>query len=275
MTPYDLTTAAPTRVVGIVNVTADSFSDGGDFLDTAAAVAHGRSLAADGAHLVDVGGESTRPGAQRVPVDVELARVVPVVAALADEGIPVSVDTMRAQVAAACVDAGAVAVNDVSGGLADPDMLAVVAQREVAYIAMHWRRHSATMDRAARYDDVVADVLRELGARRDAALAAGIAPDLLILDPGIGFAKTAGHNWTLLRHADSFAALGHPVLWGVSRKRFLSPLTDPPLSPRQRDTPSAVLTAHLAAGGVWGVRVHTVREHLAAVEVARRLEGEG
>jgi dihydropteroate synthase len=249
-------------VMGVVNVTPDSFSDGGLWFEPAAAIAHGRALVADGADLVDVGGESTRPGAERPSVDEELRRVLPVVEALADEDVLVSVDTMRAEVAGRALDAGAIAVNDVSGGLADPDMVPLVADRGCPYVAMHWRGHSTQMQSRAVYDDVVKDVCDELAARRDAILAAGVARDRLVLDPGLGFAKHAPHNWTLLAHLDALVALGQPVLVGASRKTFLGRIRVPeagtPRPPADRDVATAVTSVVCAQGGVWGVRVHDV-----------------
>ncbi|WP_370250046.1 dihydropteroate synthase [Nocardioides sp.] len=267
--------------MGVVNVTPDSFSDGGRFLATDAAIAHGRALLAQGADIVDVGGESTRPGATRPLVAEELSRVLPVIEALAEAGARVSVDTMRAEVAAAALAAGATIVNDVSGGLADPAMLATVAARpEATYIAMHWRAHSDRMQDLAVYDGpggVVAAVLTELGARRDAALAAGIAPDRLVLDPGLGFAKRGEHNWDLLTGLDAVQGLGQPLLVGASRKAFLGALlADADGAPRpapERDTATHALTLLLARRGVWGVRVHDVRGTRDVLEVWRRLEG--
>ncbi|HET6153891.1 MAG TPA: dihydropteroate synthase, partial [Marmoricola sp.] len=196
--------------MGVVNVTPDSFSDGGRYADVDAAVAHGLDLVAHGADLLDIGGESTRPGATRPLVAEELARVIPVITELAAAGARVSVDTMRAEVAAAALEAGAVLVNDVSGGLADPGILGVVAGAGAAYVAMHWRAHSSEMQARATYDDVVAEVRDELAARIEAALAAGIAADRLAIDPGLGFAKTAEHNWQLLRCLDGLDVLGYP-----------------------------------------------------------------
>lgn len=263
-------TGMRTLVMGILNVTPDSFSDGGAWATPDAALAHGLELAASGADLVDVGGESTRPGADRVPEAVELARVLPVVAGLADAGIVVSVDTTRAGVADACVRAGATWVNDVSGGLADPEMLGVVAASEAGYVAMHWRGHSARMQQLAHYGDVAAEVADELAERRDAALAAGIAPDRLVLDPGIGFSKEPAQNWELLRGFAALEALGCPILLGVSRKRFLGELLADAAGPRPplgRDAATAALTTLFAARGVWGVRVHDVRASADAVRV--------
>jgi dihydropteroate synthase len=264
-------------VIGVLNVTPDSFSDGGRFIadergSVDAAVAHGVRLRADGADFVDVGGESTRPGAQRVDADEEIRRIRPVIAALTAEGVPTSVDTYRAEVAAAGLAAGAVVVNDVSGGLGDPLMASVVADAGCPWILMHWRGHSAAMAQLAHYDDVVVEVNRELAARVDAALAAGVDASALIIDPGLGFAKTAAHNWTLLNHLESTLELGLPVLIGASRKSFLgSVLAGPDGAPRavdDRENATTALTAYVASRGVWGVRVHNVR---ASVDAARTI----
>ncbi|WP_370288586.1 dihydropteroate synthase [Nocardioides sp.] len=265
--------------MGVVNVTPDSFSDGGRYVDPEAAVAHGRDLLAQGADILDVGGESTRPGATRPLVDEELGRVLPVISALAAEGARVSVDTMRAEVAARAVEAGASIVNDVSGGLADPAILDVVADAGVTYVAMHWRAHSEHMQRWARYDGpggVVAAVRDELAARVEAALAAGIGAERLVLDPGLGFAKLAEHNWQLVRRLDVVASLGLPLLVGASRKTFLGHLlADAEGAPRpvgEREAAGVALTALLAAGlggaPVWCLRVHDVRAHVDALAVA-------
>lgn len=263
-----------TRVVGVLNVTPDSFSDGGRYVDADAAVAHGLELAAEGAAVVDVGGESTRPGADRVSARDERARVLPVVAALAAAGVAVSVDTMRAEVAVEAVEAGAVMINDVSGGLADPAMLGAMAGRDVVYVAMHWRGHSDRMQQRATYDDVVGEVAGDLGRRAERALAAGIRSDRLVLDPGIGFGKTADHNWQLLRAVEQFQSLGFPVLWGVSRKGFLAPVgPGRPRTPRERDVATVALTSLLAARGVWGVRVHAVADNAVAVAAATAMGG--
>lgn len=263
------------RIMGVVNVTPDSFSDGGLWDTPAAAVAHGLQLKARGADVIDVGGESTRPGADRVDEATELARVVPVVAELSAAGVIVSVDTTRASVAAESVMAGASVVNDVSGGLADPDMLTAVAESQVTYIAMHWRGHSRTMQDHASYVDTVAEVVRELAERRDAALAAGIAADRLVLDPGLGFSKTADHNWQLLQNWSVLEQLGHPLLLAASRKRFLGALlgSDEALRPAtERDVATAALAALLAARGLWGVRTHEVQATADALAVAARME---
>ncbi|MGH3670914.1 MAG: dihydropteroate synthase [Pseudonocardiaceae bacterium] len=265
---------APGRcaVVGVVNVTPDSFSDGGRYLHPDAAVAQGLALHAQGADLIDVGGESTRPGAHRVPARVEIARVVPVLRELAARGVPCSVDTTRAAVAEAALEVGAVIVNDVSGGLADPAMAWTMASCRAPWILMHWRGHSDRMDQLASYSDVVAEVRAELVARVDAAVFAGVDPGALVLDPGIGFAKTAAHNWQLLSRLDVLIELGFPVLVGASRKRFLgSLLADEAGSVRSfegRDAATAAVSALAAAAGAWGVRVHDVAGSRDAVAVA-------
>ncbi len=259
--------------MGVVNVTPDSFSDGGVWLEPAAAIAHGLSLRDEGADMVDVGGESTRPGAERPTLEDELARVIPVVTELAADGVVVSVDTMRADVARQAVAAGARLVNDVSGGLADSQMLAAVAQLEVPFIAMHWRGPAASMQDRATYDEVVADVCRELRGRVEAVLAAGIAPDRFALDPGLGFAKTGEHNWGLLAHLGSLLELGFPLIVGASRKAFIGTLLAEDGQTRPvdaRDHASAAISTLAAAGGAWCVRVHDVPSSLDAVKVASR-----
>ncbi|MEU3494701.1 dihydropteroate synthase [Kitasatospora cineracea] len=264
-------------VMGVVNVTPDSFSDGGMWLDPAKAVAHGLDLVARGADLVDVGGESTRPGAVRVTEAEELRRVVPVVTELARAGVVVSVDTMRAGVAAAAVAAGARVVNDVSGGLADPEMAGVVADTGAPFVVMHWRGQSADMDALAVYGDVVADVVRELTVRVEELLGAGVKQEQLILDPGLGFAKTGAHNWALLGRLDALTALGRPVLVAASRKRFLGTLLADPetgeLRPaRQRDDATAAVSVLSAKAGAWAVRVHDVSGTADAVRVVAAWE---
>jgi len=259
-------------VMGVLNVTPDSFSDGGRFLDAAAAVEHGRLLHSRGADLVDIGGESTRPGAQRISVDEECARVLPVIEGLVALGVPVSIDTMRAATARAAVAAGACVVNDVSGGLADDEMYRTVAALQVPYVVMHWRGHSDRMANLAAYEDVVAEVHRELRVRVDEAIADGIASTSVIVDPGLGFAKEADHNWQLLSKLPSLQALGYPLLLGASRKRFLgSVLADAEGAARpveERDAATDAITAIAAAMGVWGVRVHDVGGSSDAVRVA-------
>jgi len=270
-------------VMGVLNVTADSFSDGGRYLDPAAAIARGRALAAAGADIIDVGGESTRPGAHRVPAEVEAGRVVPVIAELAGSGVTCSVDTTRAEVADAALRAGALIVNDVSGGLADPEMASVVAAAGVPWILMHWRGHSADMDTLAHYRNVVDEVRAELLDRVEAAVSAGVAESAIVLDPGLGFAKTAEHNWALLRLLPQLTGLvgpgwGFPVLIGASRKRFLGALladASGPRPPDGREAATAAISALAAAAGAWGVRVHEVSASLDAVRVAAATTGSG
>lgn len=270
-----LPTADPPRclVMGVLNVTPDSFSDGGRYAEADGAIAHGLRLRAAGADLVDVGGESTRPGADRVAEADELARVLPVVTGLTAQRVAVSVDTMRASVATAAVAAGAVLVNDVSGGRADPDMHRRIAELDVGYVLMHWRAHSGEMQQHTAYDDVVGEVTDELRQQLGAAYAAGIAPERIAVDPGIGFSKTAEQNWTLLAGLDALHTLGHPVLVGTSRKGFLGELLGAQGTPRpapQRDDATVATTALAAAAGAWCVRVHEVTANADAVRVSAR-----
>jgi dihydropteroate synthase len=259
-------------VMGVVNVTPDSFSDGGRYFEPEAAIAHGVELLEAGVDYLDIGGESTRPGARRVTVDEELRRIMPVIEALAREGATISVDTMRAQVARQAVDAGAVIVNDVSGGQADPEMIPFVASAQVPYILMHWRGHSVDMNSRAVYEDVVAEVRYELSEHVERAVSGGIALDRIILDPGLGFAKTAVHDWALVGHLDALHSLGRPLLIGPSRKRFLGRLlAGPDGEPRpapDRDVATIALAALVAAHGAWAVRVHAAAEAIDAVRVA-------
>ncbi len=263
-------------VMGVLNVTPDSFSDGGRYTDLEDAVAHAVALRADGADIVDVGGESTRPGAIRINADTEIARVVPVIRELVAAGVPVSIDTTRAAVAAAAVETGAVLVNDVSGGLADADMGRVVADAGCPWVLMHWRGHSDRMADLAIYHDVVAEVCAELRDRTEEALKAGVAPDKIIVDPGLGFAKTAQHNWLLSAHLDAIVALGYPVLFGSSRKSYLGRLlAGPDGAPRpvsEREAATLATTVLAVAAGVWGVRVHDVRSSVDAIAVWRATE---
>jgi dihydropteroate synthase len=258
-------------VMGVLNVTPDSFSDGGHHDTVEAAVAHGLHLAVAGADYVDVGGESTRPGAHRVDPDEELRRVLPVVAELARLEVAVSIDTTRASVATAALAAGAVMVNDVSGGLADPAMAAVVADAGVPWVLTHRRGDSRDMYAEATYDDVVADVRRELCQRVDAALAAGVAAERIVVDPGLGFAKQPEHDLALLAGLDRIIELGFPVLVGASRKRFLGALLaspdGQPRPPDQRDRATLATSVLAARAGAWGVRVHDVAGSADAVRV--------
>ena len=251
-----------TLVMGILNVTPDSFSDGGEYLDPAKAIARGLEMVDEGATIIDVGGESTKPGAERVTLEEELTRVIPVVHALAKAGVKVSVDTMRAETAAMAVAAGASIINDVSGGLADPAMHATAAALKVQYICMHWRGQSKEMDSLAVYDDVVTDVINELTKQVASALLAGVEPTKLVVDPGLGFAKNAEQNWEILRNIDKFKELGFPILVGGSRKRFLGGE-----NPSERESSSIALTTWLATKHIWGVRTHSVKPHVDAIKV--------
>lgn len=262
--------------MGVVNVTPDSFSDGGRWFDTATAVEHGELLLSQGADLLDVGGESTRPGAARPDEAEEMRRVVPVVRELAAVGACVSVDTMRASVAHAAVEAGAAIINDVSGARADVAMTRVAAETGAGFVAMHWRGHSVDMQQRTVYDDLVGDVVCELTTSVEALLAAGVAQERIVVDPGFGFAKTGEQNWQLLSRMDEFDVLGLPVLWGTSRKTFLGRVGRPPelvaadgvIAPAERDAATAATSVLAAQHGAWGVRVHDVPSTLAALDVA-------
>ena len=243
-------------IMGILNVTPDSFADGGKHNEFDAALARGLEMIQEGVDIIDIGGESTRPGADRVSEAEEIARTIPVITELAKHGVKISIDTMRASTAEAAISAGASIINDVSGGLADPLMLQTAARLQVPYIAMHWRGQSKDMNSKAIYTDVVMDVISELQERITAALDAGIDPNNLIIDPGLGFAKEADHNWAIIDAVDDFVALGYPVLIGASRKRFLG--GD---SPDEREQATIDLTKRLASTGVWAVRVHSVKPH--------------
>jgi len=261
--------------MGVLNVTPDSFSEAGRFFDADAAILQGHALVASGADIVDVGGESTRPGAERVDATEEQRRILPVISALSAGGVYVSVDTMRGETVRAALDAGARMVNDVSGGLADPTLPSLVAEAGVPYVVMHWRGHSADMQSKAEYGDVVTEVCDELTARVDAVVAAGVDPSGLVIDPGIGFAKTAAHNWALLAQLDRLVALGPPVLVGASRKSFLGTLLADEDGPRpvdERDDATAAITTMSAAAGVWGVRVHEVAASADAVRVVAAIQ---
>ncbi|MBX3092333.1 MAG: dihydropteroate synthase [Cryobacterium sp.] len=261
-----MTTGMP-LIMGILNVTPDSFSDGGLYNNFDDAVDHAVQLVEAGATVIDVGGESTRPGAERLAVDKEQARVLPVIRELIARDVPVSIDTMNAATAAAALDLGAVLVNDVSGGLADKGMARLIAESGIEYVAMHWRGHSAKMDSAAVYTDVVRDVRNELKHRVAELIVAGVRPDRIILDPGLGFAKTAQHNWQLLGRLRELETLGHRILIGASRKKFLGELLPEGAPTADRDPATATISALAAEAGVWGVRVHDVAGTLAALQV--------
>ena len=260
--------------MGVLNATPDSFSDGGKFASSASAIAYGLELASSGADIVDVGGESTRPGAERVTLDEELERVIPIVAALANAGICVSVDTMRAAVASEAISAGAALVNDVSGGLADPEMFNVVAKSTVPYILMHWRGHSDQMMNKADYQDLVAEVAHELSGQITLANESGISSDRIVIDPGIGFAKLPEQNWELLKHLSELKQLGHSILVGASRKRFIGELLAKDGVDRdvlEREAATTAITTYLAQTNIWAVRVHDVQAAADAIAVVQKL----
>ncbi|KKO78653.1 dihydropteroate synthase [Corynebacterium striatum] len=273
MAVSDLTVPGRTLVMGIVNVTEDSFSDGGRWIDVDAALAHAHELVAAGADMIDVGGESTRPGAVRVEADVEKQRVVPVIRALHEEGIKTSVDTMRASVASAAAEAGVDLINDVSGGLADKEMYAVMADSGLPVCLMHWRtvQFGSAAGSADHGGDVVRDVHERLAQLSSAALKAGVSADNIVLDPGLGFAKTPQDNWALLKALPSFLEGEFPILVGASRKRFLAAIREDrgvESSPLLADPATAAVTAISAQMGAWGVRVHEVGVSRDAVDVA-------
>ena len=247
--------------MGILNVTPDSFADGGLFFDTQLAIARGMEMIDEGVDIIDIGGESTRPGAERVSPEEEQTRVLPVIKALSQENTVISIDTMRAATAQLAVEAGATIVNDVSGGAADPEMFATVAALGCKYTLMHWRGHSKDMDSKAIYGDVVAEVIEEVTISLQRALAAGIARENIILDPGLGFAKYPEHNWEILNRIDELVAMGYPILIGHSRKRFLGSG-----SPQEREAATVALTRSLVGKGIWAVRVHGVKSNVAALK---------
>lgn len=268
-----VTTGARPVIVGVLNVTPDSFSDGGAFENVDAAVAHAVELRRQGADLIDVGGESTRPGAERVDTDVEQERIMPVIAALVERNIPVSVDTMNSATALAAAKAGVRVINDVSGGLADPEMYRIIAQTGVRYIASHWRGHSESMDDLTSYDDVLVEVRDALKARIAELLVWGVHPEKIVIDPGLGFAKTGAHNWALLAGLAELESLGYPILIGASRKRFLAPFAADDAPASERDFATAIISALAARAGVWGVRVHDVPSTVTALDVWAAMQG--
>ena len=251
-------------VMGILNLTPDSFADGGRHNSFDAGVARGLEMIAEGVDIIDIGGESTRPGADRISAEEEQARVMPVIAELSKRGARISIDTMRADTAEKAVQAGAVIINDVSGGLSDPAMFATVKKLGVPYILMHWRGESKEMNSRAIYTDVVNDVISEINSQIDAALDAGINKSQIIIDPGLGFAKDAEHNWEILRNLKQFTSMGYPVLIGASRKRFLG--GD---NPDEREAATIELTRTLVPQGIWGVRVHSVKPHVDVIAGAK------
>src|SRR5690554_4993584 len=260
------------QVMGVLNVTPDSFSDGGEFAQVEGAVAHALKMVSAGADVIDVGGETTRPGAERVPSEVEQKRLLPVVRDLVQRGIRASVDTRNSQTALAAAAAESAIINDVSGGLADPGMGRVAAETGLDFIAMHWRGHSTVMDDLARYGDVDTDVRAELEQRVAELIVVGVAPERIIVDPGLGFAKTPDQSWLLLAHLRELQSLGCPVLVGASRKRMLAPLLPEGAEPKRRDPATSMLSALAAEAGAWGVRVHDVAGTRAALDLWSRLK---
>jgi len=256
--------------MGILNVTPDSFADGGRHFGIDDAIRRASEMVDEGVDIIDVGGESTRPGATRVDEDEERRRVIPVITEIAKLNVPISVDTMRASIAKEAIEAGAGYVNDVSGALADPDMAPLMAANPgVQFVAMHWRGHSENMAEKAQYKDVVGEIRRELATRTEKLVEQGLDPDQIIIDPGLGFAKEPEHNWQILQGLDRIALMGFPILIGASRKRFLGELLDG-AAPDQRDSASVAVTVMLARAGIWGVRTHSVKPHKDAIKVVDR-----
>jgi len=260
-----------TLVMGILNVTPDSFADGGRHFDFEAAINRAKEMISEGVDIIDVGGESTRPGADRVTEETERDRVIPVITELAELGVTLSIDTTRSNIAQAAIGAGATIVNDVSGGLADPKMAALIASNPaVQYVVMHWRGHSKDMQKAAEYQNVVSEVKEELDNRVIALTKLGVLPEQIVLDPGIGFAKSSAHNWELLKNIDRLNLLGFPILVGASRKRFLGDLISAEVAD-DRESASIALTTYLAKAGIWGVRTHSVKPHRDAIAVVEEM----
>ena len=272
--PENLRNLDRTLVMGVLNVTPDSFSDGGRFDETEIAISHALQMIEYGADIIDIGGESTRPGSERISVQVELDRVLPVIAGLVDSGVAISIDTMRAEVARAAIAAGACMINDVSGGKSDPEMLSYVSTLTVPYILMHWRGPSNIMNTLTDYSDVVADVTAEISKQVDLAVAAGIARERIAIDPGIGFAKTVDQNWPILKHLDVLEGLGLPILMGASRKKFLGELLAKDGVVRdsdERESATTAISTLMAARGLWAVRVHDVKPSSDAIAVVDRI----
>lgn len=272
--PENLRNLDRTLVMGVLNVTPDSFSDGGRFNNPKIATNHALQMIADGADIIDIGGESTRPGSDRISVQEELDRVLPVISALANSGAVISIDTMRVEVAKAAVAAGACMINDVSGGKSDPEMLSYVATLNTPFILMHWRGPSNIMNTLTDYDDVVSDVTAEISKQVDVAVAAGISRERIAIDPGIGFAKTVDQNWPILKHLDVLEALGLPILMGASRKKFLGELLAKDGVARdsdERESATTAISTLMAVRGLWAVRVHDVKPSSDAIAVVDRI----
>jgi dihydropteroate synthase len=272
--PKQISSLERTLVMGVLNVTPDSFSDGGLFFDSKVAIAHAQQMIADGVDIIDIGGESTRPGSERISAQEEIDRVLPVITELAKTDAVFSIDTMRSQVAIAAVAAGAHLINDVSGGKADPEMLSYVATLDVPYVLMHWRGPSNIMNTLTDYDDVVRDVQTEISVQVNAAVTAGIAKERIAIDPGIGFAKTVDQNWPILKHLDVLAELGLPILMGASRKKFLGELLAKDGEARimeERESATTAISTLMALRSTWAVRVHDVKASRDAIAVVERL----
>lgn len=272
--PENLRKLDRTLVMGVLNVTPDSFSDGGRFNDPKIATEHALQMIDDGADIIDIGGESTRPGSDRISVQEELDRVLPVVSAISSTGVAISIDTMRVEVAKAAIEAGACMINDVSGGKADSEMLAYVATLNTPYILMHWRGPSNVMNTLTDYNDVVADVTKEISEQVEVAVSAGIARERIAIDPGIGFAKTVDQNWPILKHLNVLEELGLPILMGASRKKFLGELLAKDGEARdsdERESATTAISTLMAARGLWAVRVHDVKSSSDAVAVVDRI----
>jgi len=260
-----------TLVMGILNVTPDSFADGGRHFDFEAAINRAKEMTSEGVDIIDVGGESTRPGADRVTEEIERDRVIPVITKLSELGVTLSIDTTRASIAQAAIGAGATIINDVSGGLADPKMAALIASNpDIQYVVMHWRGHSKDMQKVAEYKNVVSEVKDELDDRVVALTKSGVLPEQIVLDPGIGFAKSSAHNWELLKNIDRLNLLGFPILVGASRKRFLGDLLSTEVAD-DRESASIAITTYLAKAGIWGVRTHSVKPHRDAIAVVEEM----
>ena len=262
-----------TLVMGVLNVTPDSFADGGRHFEFGAALARAKEMLAEQADIIDVGGESTRPGAERISLAEERDRVIPIIVELVALAATVSIDTTRAEIAQQAIASGATIVNDISGGLADPKMAPLIASHpSVQYVVMHWRGESKDMQSRAIYKDVVREVKEELEERISSLISVGVKPEQIIVDPGIGFAKSGEHNWELLRNIDRIQLLGYPVLIGVSRKRFLGDLVGAG-EPDEREAATLAITTEMAAKGVWGIRTHSVKPHVDAIKVVKELRG--
>ena len=272
--PNQISSIDRTLVMGVINVTPDSFSDGGLFLDSKVAIAHAQQMLLDGVDIIDIGGESTRPGSQRISAQEEIDRVLPVITEMVKTEAILSIDTMRAEVAEAAMSAGAHMINDVSGGKADPEMLEYVAKISAPYILMHWRGPSNIMNTLTNYDEVVRDVTMEISAQVEAAVSAGISRDRIAIDPGIGFAKTVEQNWPILKHLDVLDELGLPILMGASRKKFLGELLARNGEPRvmeERESATTAISTLMAFRNTWAVRVHDVKASRDAIAVVERL----